>query len=70
MANEMEAYAVWLREQRLTADHKLQYFVGWVERIFRLQSSRPNEAWQDTLRGFREDLGEGRTRYHCVLLVL
>ncbi len=41
MNSELEAYAVWLREKRLTADHTIQYFVGWVERFLRLQSSRP-----------------------------
>ena len=33
MASEMEAYAVWLREKRLTADHKIQYFVGLARRF-------------------------------------
>jgi len=62
MKSELEAYAVWLREKRMTSDHKIQFFVGWVERFLRLQSSRPNEAWGDTLRIFLEDLGEGLTR--------
>ena len=62
MNSELEAYAVWLREKRMTFDHKIQFFVGWVERFLRLQSSRQNEVWQDTLRVFLEDLGEGRTK--------
>ncbi len=62
MNSELEAYAVWLREKRMTSDYKIQFFVGWVERFLRLQSSRQIEVWQDTLRVFLEDLGEGRTQ--------
>ena len=62
MATELEAYEGWLRERRLASDHKVQFFVGWVERFLRLQSTRSAEAWQDTLRVFLEDLGEGRTQ--------
>jgi hypothetical protein len=61
MATELEAYEEWLRAKRLTADHKVRFFVGWVERFRRLRTTRAKEAWQDTLRVFLEDLGEGRT---------
>ena len=50
MATELEAYEEWLRAKRLTADHKVRFFVGWVERFMRLRTTRAKEAWQDTLR--------------------
>ena len=62
MESDLEAYGVWLREKRLTFDHKIPFFVGWVQRFLRLRSIRPAEVWRDTLRVFLEDLGEGRTR--------
>ena len=62
MTTGLEAYEGWLRERRLVAENKVRFFAGWVERFLRLQSTRPAEVWQDTLRVFLEDLGEGRTQ--------
>jgi len=60
MSTGLKAYEGWLRQRRLVPEHKVRFFAGWVERFLRLQSIRPAEAWQDTLRVFLEDLGEGR----------
>ncbi len=61
MATELEAYEEWLRAKRLTADHKVRFFVGWVERFMRLRTTRAKEAWQDTLRVLAGHLAGERT---------
>ena len=54
-------FAGWLRQRRLAPENRIPYLVRWVERFLRLSHARPTEAWQDTLRVFLEDLGEGQT---------
>ena len=51
----------WLRQRRLAPENRIPYLVCWVERFLRLSASRSREAWQDTLRVFLEDLGQGET---------
>ena len=57
----LPGFADWLRRKRLAPDHRIRYLVQWVGCFLGLSESRPNESWQDTLRVFLEDLGEGRT---------
>ncbi len=57
----MDDFVAWLRARRLAPEHRIWHLARWVDRFLRLSQVRPDEAWQDTLRIFLEDLGEGRT---------
>jgi hypothetical protein len=57
--NGQTDFARWLRRRRLAPDHRIPHFERWVERFLCFSKVRPVEAWQDTLRVFLEDLGEG-----------
>ena len=46
---QLRGFADWLHERRLVADHRIPYFVRWVERFRRLSQSRAPEDWHDTL---------------------
>jgi hypothetical protein len=52
--------AAWLKERRLAADHRIPYFVRWVEGFRRFRATRPAESWGDTLRVFLGDLDDGQ----------
>lgn len=53
-------FAAWLKKKRLAADHRIPYFVRWVERFRWFRVTRPAESWENTLRVFLGDLDDAR----------
>ncbi len=57
---DLATFQDWVRERQLAPEHRIRFVVGWVERFLRLRATRPRENWQDTLRVFLDDLGDGK----------
>ncbi len=52
----LREFALWIRERRLAADHRVPFLLRWVDRFLALQARMPATPWKVALETYLEDL--------------